>query len=456
MGGFVEFERRPPTPNPSPPLASARGGRGTDRRCRSCFSLAASRSATICVPRQSSPIAAPSPVRLPRGGSGRGAIRRGDARDRDRCRRGRARSAAAAISAPSAASPAAAASTTMRAMRGGSGSSRRRRPRSVMRPSASIAPSSRSSALASVQAARGGGSRKSSFCGSVTPQCARSSTRPDRSAARISGVFDGRKRSGLRLVPQPVADAGLGAAGAAAALIGRRARDPHGFQPRQADIGLVARHARQAAVDHDAHALDGERGLRDRRRQHDLAPARRRRRDGAVLHVGLERAEQRDHIDRGIGDALAQLRLGAADLGGTRQERQHRPGLRAQRPRHRIRHLALDRRRRIAAEIARLDRKGAAFALRPPARRPAASPPARRRWSPTSPGASDPRAGRAARRAPAPSPDRHRASARGTRRTAAPRRRRATGSSSTMRVNTPSVTTSMRVLRDTLEPKRTR
>ena len=35
-------------------------------------------------------------------------------------------------------------------------------------------------------------------------------------------------------------------------------------------------------------------------------------------------------------------------------------------------------------------------------------------------------------------------------------RRRATRSSSTMRVNTPSVTTSMRVARDTLEPNRTR
>ncbi len=43
----------------------------------------------------------------------------------------------------------------------------------------------------------------------------------------------GRERCRLRLVPQPIANAGLGAAGAAAALIGRRARDPHGLKPRQ-------------------------------------------------------------------------------------------------------------------------------------------------------------------------------------------------------------------------------
>ncbi len=56
----------------------------------------------------------------------------------------------------------------------------------------------------------------------------------------------GLERRGLRLVPQPVADARLGAPGAAAALIRRRARHPHRFKPRDADIGLVARHPRQA------------------------------------------------------------------------------------------------------------------------------------------------------------------------------------------------------------------
>ena len=46
-----------------------------------------------------------------------------------------------------------------------------------------------------------------------------------------------------------------------------------------------------------------------------------------------------------------------------RQERQHRAGIGAQRARHRVGDLPLDRRARIAAEIARLDREGAALAL---------------------------------------------------------------------------------------------
>ena len=54
------------------------------------------------------------------------------------------------------------------------------------------------------------------------------------------------ERRGLRLVPQPVADAGFGTAGAAAALIDRGARGAHGLQPRQPNIGFVARHPRQA------------------------------------------------------------------------------------------------------------------------------------------------------------------------------------------------------------------
>ena len=176
------------------------------------------------------------------------------------------------------------------------------------------------------------------------------------------GLGVGRERSGLRLVPQPVADAGLGAAGAAAALIDRGARGAHGLQPRQADVRLVARHPRQAGIDDDAHALDGQRGLGDRGRQHDLALALRRRRDGAVLHGGIERAEQRHDLDARIMNPLAEKILRAADFGRARQKRQHRAGIGAQRDSDRIRHLPLERRIRLAAEIARLDRKGAAFA----------------------------------------------------------------------------------------------
>ena len=59
---------------------------------------------------------------------------------------------------------------------------------------------------------------------------------------------------------------------------------------------------------------------------------------------------------------LGEKILRPADFGGARQERQHRAGIGAQRGRDRIRHLPLQRRIGLAAEIARLDRKGAAFA----------------------------------------------------------------------------------------------
>ena len=64
-----------------------------------------------------------------------------------------------------------------------------------------------------------------------------------------------------------------------------------------------------------------------------------------------------------IVDALAQRRLGAADFAGAGQKHQQRAAIGAQRTLHGVRHLALDALARIAAEIARLDRKGAALAL---------------------------------------------------------------------------------------------
>ena len=61
--------------------------------------------------------------------------------------------------------------------------------------------------------------------------------------------------------------------------------------------------------------------------------------------------------------ALVEKILRAADFGRARQERQHRAGIGAQRVRNGIRHLPLQRHVRLAAEIARLDREGAALAL---------------------------------------------------------------------------------------------
>ena len=62
--------------------------------------------------------------------------------------------------------------------------------------------------------------------------------------------------------------------GAAPPLVGRRTRNAHSLQPRQSQIGFIARHACKSAVDHHTHALDCQRSFGDRCRQHDLAFAR--------------------------------------------------------------------------------------------------------------------------------------------------------------------------------------
>ena len=55
-----------------------------------------------------------------------------------------------------------------------------------------------------------------------------------------------------------------------------------------------------------------------------------RRRDRAVLHVGLERAEQRYDVDGRIGYPLAQLGFATADFSGPGQKHQDRTGVSAQ------------------------------------------------------------------------------------------------------------------------------
>ena len=96
-------------------------------------------------------------------------------------------------------------------------------------------------------AAFGGASMNASVAGSVTPHCARSSTKRRQIGAEYFRLGVRLERSGLRLVPQAIANARRRASGAAAALIGGGARHAHGLEPRQADIGLVARYAREPA-----------------------------------------------------------------------------------------------------------------------------------------------------------------------------------------------------------------
>ena len=61
-------------------------------------------------------------------------------------------------------------------------------------------------------------------------------------------------------------------------------------------------------------------------------------------------------------DALTEKILRAANFRGPRQKRQHRAGVGAQRHRDGIRHLSLQRRVGLAAEITCFHRKGAALA----------------------------------------------------------------------------------------------
>ena len=62
-------------------------------------------------------------------------------------------------------------------------------------------------------------------------------------------------------------------------------------------------------------------------------------------------------------DPLGEKILGAANFRSPGQERQHRARIGAQRHRDGVRHLPLERCVGLAAEIARLDRESAAFAL---------------------------------------------------------------------------------------------
>ena len=188
----------------------------------------------------------------------------------------------------------------------------------------------------------------------------------EQQGCKIGGANLGLGESGqalrLRLVPQAIADAGLGTAGAAPALIGGGTRHAHGLEPGHADVRLETRNPRKAAVDDDAHALDGDRRLGDRGREHHLAQTLGRWLERKVLRLHVHRAVKRGKHDRRIADALLQPLLDAPDLALARQERQDRAGFRPQGPHHRVRHLILDARVGIAAEIARLDREGAAFA----------------------------------------------------------------------------------------------
>ena len=102
------------------------------------------------------------------------------------------------------------------------------------------------------------------------------------------------------LVFRPEADgaAGRGAAGAAGALVGGGAGDVFDQQRVDAAPGIEARHAREAGVDHEADAVDGQRGFRNIGGDDDFPPVVAG--DGGVLVVGRQFAVEWEE-ERALG-----------------------------------------------------------------------------------------------------------------------------------------------------------
>ena len=125
----------------------------------------------------------------------------------------------------------------------------------------------------------------------------------------------------LALGPEPDAAAGPRPARPPGPLVGGGPADPAEFESVEAAGRVVARVAGQAAVDHGRHALDGQRGLGDVGRQHDLASvAGPNRRLLLLEREGTVERQDPDPLATGPGGQLAGR---PADLLDPRQEREH-------------------------------------------------------------------------------------------------------------------------------------
>ena len=152
---------------------------------------------------------------------------------------------------------------------------------------------------------------------------------PGRQFQRQPGQFDlGDLRPALRLQPlrlrpQPPGPAFGHAPGTAGALVGRSLGDGHHVQPRETAVGIEARLARQAAVDHHAHAGQGDRGFGDIGRQHHPATAIGRWLQHPRLLLHRQFAVQGQHLGIGRQRGRFQRRLHPRDLALAGQEHQH-------------------------------------------------------------------------------------------------------------------------------------
>ena len=157
------------------------------------------------------------------------------------------------------------------------------------------------------------------------------------------------------LVPEPPADAGLGAARTAGPLVGRRLRDRHEFEPRQARARRDPRLPGQPRIDHGGDAGNRQRRLGHVRGQDHLAAADVV--EHPILSLGRQVAIERQH---GMPLPLAELPDGlltATDLAHAGQEHEHVPRALLEGRGHRLGHEHLEVAAVAVAEIADGDRK---------------------------------------------------------------------------------------------------
>ena len=156
--------------------------------------------------------------------------------------------------------------------------------------------------------------------------------------------------------PQPDRHPWCSAPGAAGALGHSRLARSHGDQAGETNNAVQLWPARQAGINHDPHTVDGDAGLRNAGGQHDLAAARRWRRNGGTLVTGFAGTVQTEQISIG-GQPRFQALGGALNLGNTRQEGEDGAGFADQCAANSAGHGVFQSFSGIATDVSQFDRK---------------------------------------------------------------------------------------------------
>ena len=139
---------------------------------------------------------------------------------------------------------------------------------------------------ASSTAAAGGGSRKGRRAGRPRPTAGKSSSRPREVGFEDFRRVMRRQRRVAASSHRRMATPGACRAARPARWVDRGPAGALGDQSGEAGAAIVARAAGEAAVDDDADVLERDAGLGDAGREHELALARRRRRERRALRCG--------------------------------------------------------------------------------------------------------------------------------------------------------------------------